>query len=123
MAKAKLAKVKQGTAPTSAPTSHEESADGRIDMEGVEPSTNTQSQDEQTFDVGNASKGVIVVYDEPTITFRSGRETLTAGGRKQRVYSLESHGKDYKKLADQFIATCKLQDGERRPRFVEAREF
>lgn len=89
---------------------------GRFDVEELEDGE--VIIEEENVDTSDVKSGIIVTYEEPTITFRSGHEVLKAGGRKQRIFSKEEHGKYYKKLADEFIESCKTSDGQRRPKYI-----
>lgn len=39
-----------------------------------------------------------------------------------RTFNSEDHGSDWRKQAEQFIETCKLEDGEKRPKYVSHAE-
>lgn len=98
-----------------------ESAEGHFSIDEIE--NDEVVIHEETADIGSVSSGVVVTYEEQTITFRSGNEVLKSGGRKERIFSPETHGKDWRKSADEFIESCKTNDGQRRPKFISEREI
>ena len=71
------------------------------------------------------SKGIAVTYHERSITRTFGKAKLQSGGKKTRYYTPETHGKDYNKLADEFIESMKLDDSEKseRPRYISHKEY
>ena len=97
---------------------------GRIDVQDIETDElgNEIESEEQEAPKVNISKGIIVHYSEPTFTLRSGREVLRGGGKQYRVFAPETHGKNYAKLAEAFIASCQINDGQRRPKFLSKEE-
>lgn len=107
----------KGTIPTA------ENAIGRFDVDDLDEDgevINDENEIDETVDI---SKGIVVFFQEPVFTLRSGSEVLKSGGKKSRIFSPETNGKDYKKVAEEFIATMKLQDGEKRPKYLSHKEI
>lgn len=93
---------------------------GRFEIEDIDDEGEIV---EDVPEVEPPATGIVVHYHEPVFNFHAGREIIRSGGHQKRVFSPETHGKDWKKRADEFIATCQLQDGERRPRYISHEEF
>lgn len=69
------------------------------------------------------SSGIVVTTQEPTVYFRDGSSVLKAGGIRHRIFDEATHGKDWRNIAMEFIATHQLEDGERRPKYVKHEEY
>lgn len=109
-----------------------ESVEGHFDVEELDEETNEVVEPVEKV---KRSAGIIVVYKEPVHTFRSGQEVIRSGGVKERLFSLQTNGKNWKALAHQFIETCKESErrnklpkddpdysSDRRPLFISMEE-
>lgn len=108
---------------------------GRFDMEEMEDGEIVEDEVATASKDGH-SHGVVITFREPVSFFRTGNQIVKSGGTKQRIYSQESHGDNWRELADEFVTGCveserrnnlprdhKDYSQDRRPKFISKEEF
>lgn len=100
--------------------------DGETDFaaQGFEDD-DTELEESQSDSPAIQSTGIAVTYQERSITRTFGKQVLKSGGRITRYFTPEEHGRNYKKKAEEFIATLQLEDENKteRPKYIGHEEI